>query len=175
MSEAKQLLLRYCNEGDEAAFDRFYRQQANRLWRFLRARGCSADGAYDLLAETFLKFIRVVCKDPRSPVALLYRIAVNLHIDSYRRDTASPFVSDDAQSGVHIDNTAEFSDEHEYLRALIETLPKDEQNLLLMRYWIGLTHKEIAGIVEIPAGTIRRQCAAIIKKLRQRWQEENGG
>ena len=175
MRDAKDLLNRYCRQGDKSAFQSFYHYQANRLWRFLRARGCSENGAYDLLSETFLKFIQVVCKDLRSPVALLYRIAINLHIDSFRRDRASPIVSDGGQIDTHIDETVEFSDEHEYLRALMKLLPKDEQNLLLMRYWIGLTHKEIAEILQIPSGTIRRQCAAVIKKIRKRWLQESNG
>ncbi len=173
MPASRDLLERYCRQGDKSAFNSFYRQQSNRLWKFLRARGCNEDSAYDLLAEAFLKFIQVVCKDIRSPIALLYRIAINLHIDKYRRETASPIVSDTGQLDHHIDKSAGFDDEHEYLRALINTLPKDEQNLLLMRYWIGLTHKEIAGTLEMPEGTIRRQCAAIIKKLQQRWQDSD--
>src|SRR3990172_6952187 len=91
---ARQLLERYCKNSDNKAFAVFYRSQAGKLWQFLRARGCSGDTAYDLLAEAFLKFLQVVCRDMRAPVALLYRIAINLHIDSYRRDQASPVSTD---------------------------------------------------------------------------------
>jgi len=89
-NSAKQLLESYCKDADNSAFTKFYRSEAPRLWQFLKNRGCNEDGAYDLLSETFLKFIQVVCKDMRAPVALLYRIAINSHIDSYRRDKASP-------------------------------------------------------------------------------------
>jgi RNA polymerase sigma-70 factor (ECF subfamily) len=171
MSDPKLLLERYCRRSDQPAFTAFYRQQADRLWRFLRARGCGADSAYDLLAETFLKFIQVVCKDLRAPVALLYRIAINLHIDQYRREQAAPVVydNDPAEAGV---NPVETADLQAYVRALIKTLPESEQNLLMLRYWIGLTHKEIAISLEIPEGTVRRQCAEALNKLKARWQAE---
>lgn len=172
--EAKVLLRRYCREGDQPAFTRFYRQHAGRLWRFLCARGLTAEDAYDLLAEAFLRFIQFVCKDLRSPIALLYRIAVNLHIDTHRRATFAsaavkhPIPEPDGES-------LAAKEEHEYLRSLIATLPRDEQNLLLLRYWIGLTHREVAAVLNLPEGTVRRQSASLIAKLRQRWLEDAGG
>ena len=172
MTDPKQLIERYCRQGDQSAFSAFYRQQADRLWRFLVARGCHADGAYDLLSEVFLKFIQAVCKDPRFPVALLYRIAVNAHIDRHRRQVASPVVFDSEQATDMADPQVRNPDDHDYVKTLMDSLPQDEQNLLLMRYWIGLTHKEVANITGMPEGTVRRQTAAAIKKLRQRWGEE---
>ena len=171
MSDAKQLLKKYCKSDDHAAFNTFYRLQADRLWRFLRARGCGEDQAYDLLSESFLKFIQVVCKDLRSPLALLYRIAINLQIDAYRRHNISPVTSDNAAVDKHSINLEEATDIKDYVRRLIKTLPENEQNLLLLRYWIGLSHKEISMSLDIPEGTIRRQCAEIMKKLKQQWKE----
>ena len=173
MDQARQLLRKYCRRGDTAAFNSFYRSQADRLWRFLRARGCNEQDAYDLLGEAFLRFIQVVCRDLRAPVALLYRIAINLQIDHYRRQQASPLVSDMPEPPPGPAEPAAARERREFVRALLKTLPEGEQNLLLMRYWIGLTHKEIAGVLQLPAGTVRRQCAQAMKKLKQRWQEED--
>ncbi len=55
---------------------------------------------------------------------------------------------------------------------MLKILPQDEQNLLFMRYRVGLTHKEIANMLELPEGTVRRQSAAILKKLKKQWQED---
>lgn len=173
MPDPRQLLESYCHKSDQSAFNAFYRQQADRLWRFLRARGCSDDNAYDLLAESFLKFIQVVCNDLRAPVALLYRIAVNLHIDHYRRSRASPVDYDNDPAEPAFEPT-DPADIQAYVRSLIRTLPETEQNLLLLRYWIGLTHKEIAIGLEIPEGTVRRQCVEAMNKLKQHWREKNG-
>jgi len=173
-TDPKTLLQRYCDENDQAAFNRFYRGQSGRLWGFLRSRGCHEEAAYDLVAEAFGRFIRVVCKDPASPVALLYRIAINLHIDSHRRDMAAPVTVDSRL----LDSTpAPGSGEYhqlqkQLLRHYMNRLPRDEQNLLLMRYWIGLTHREIAEAVDMPEGTVRRQSAAAIQKIRTLWQTD---
>ena len=174
-NSAKQLLEHYCKDADTAAFSKFYRSEAPRLWQFLKNRGCHHEGAYDLLSETFLKFIQVVCNDLRAPVALLYRIAINLHIDSYRRDKASPIDKLDIDIEQQAFRATEVKDQQEYVERLIKTLPQDAQKLLLMRYKVGLTNKEIANILELPEGTVRRQSASILKKLKQQWQEDTDG
>ncbi|MCK4742574.1 MAG: sigma-70 family RNA polymerase sigma factor [Sulfuriflexus sp.] len=170
MFDPVALIKSFCRNNDQTAFQGFYRSQSNKLWGFLCARGANTELAYDLLAEAFLKFSQSICKDPRAPVAFLYRIAINLHIDNYRRQQARPEDSNTELTEASADSAMPI-DEREWLRRLIKKLPQNEQNLLLMRYWIGLTHREIAESIKLPEGTVRRQAAASLKKLRQYWQE----
>lgn len=169
MTEPADLIRSYCAKGDQQAFGRFYRAQAPKLWKFLRARGCHSEEAYDLLAEAFLRFIQTVCRDPRAPVALLYRIAINLRIDAYRRAKASAIEA--VEDLDQLSATApEEPDDYDQIRRLVKNLPDSEQNLVLLRYWIGLSHKEIAEAFDLPEGTVRRQCASAINRLRERWE-----
>lgn len=169
MTDPTQLIQRYCQSDDRTAFSEFYNQQANRLWRFLVARGCDQDTAYDILSEAFLRFTQNVCKNPGSPVALLFRIAINLHIDHYRHEkTANTVRNPDYFEEIEEYQSITMS-EKELIRRLVSTLKIDEQNLLLMRYWIGLTHKEVAQALGMPEGTVRRNSAALLKKLAEKW------
>jgi len=126
-----------------------------------------------VLSEAFLKFIQVVCKDLTAPVALLYRVAINVHIDSYRRDKASPIDQIYIDIEQQADQDKDYSNQQDYVDDLLKKLPQDEQNLLFMRYRVGLTHKEIANMLELPEGTVRRQAAAILNKLKLQWQAES--
>jgi len=169
--EPRELLRRWCRDGDQGAFARFYRQQADRLWRYLQSRGSGAEAAYDQVAESFLRFLQSVCRDPESPVALLYRIAINLQIDEFRRGRASP-VEPGADDLADLVPAGEAADECELVRDLVARLPEDEQNLLLLRYWIGLTHREIAAMQNVPEGTVRRRAAEALANLRARWERD---
>ena len=161
----EDLLRKYCKRGDQAAFTRFYEQQAPKLWRFFLARGCDSDTAYDLLSETFLRFIQTVCQNPAAPIPLLYRIAQNLRIDLFRREQHRPVPVDPA---VFSDIPAEDTDSHEMHQTLkaLQNLSEHEQNLLLMRYWVGMNHKETAQAMDLPEGTVRRQAVAALYRLR---------
>jgi RNA polymerase sigma-70 factor (ECF subfamily) len=163
MLDTRALIQRYCRNRDQAAFRSFYDQEAPRLWQFLVARGATEDAAYDLLNEAFMRFVQQVCQDPVAPKALLYRIAVNLHIDAHRRARVRNHdLFDDDRP-----DPAPAATEQAAIRQLVEKLPESEQNLVLMRYWIGLTHREVAAICGLPEGTVRREVATILKKLRE--------
>jgi RNA polymerase sigma-70 factor (ECF subfamily) len=169
--DSRQQIRSWCETGDTAAFRQFYRAQAPRLWKFLIARGCDREAAYDLLADAFFHFVQSVCRDPRAPVALLYRIAVNLRIDAHRRDKARLIDAVENLDGLPAPAAIE-PDDHAQVRALVKTLSESEQNLLLLRYWIGLSHKEVAQALELPEGTVRRRCAEALNKIRDRWEGE---
>jgi RNA polymerase sigma-70 factor (ECF subfamily) len=168
--DPKALIERYCSSGDQASFRAFYQHEAPRLWRFLMARGSTRDEAYDLLSESFLRFVTVVCRDPAYPRALLYRIALNARIDLTRRDRVRGETVDPEALA---DLPAAGADPVEALaiRQAMARLHADEQNLLLMRYWIGLTHAEVAAALGLAEGTVRRQAAAALQKLRSLLEE----
>lgn len=171
MNDALVQIQRWCRDNDQETFRRFYRDQSGKLWKFLVARGCDRESAYDILAEAFLRFIQNVCRDPSAPVALLYRIALNLRVDAHRRAQTADIDRDANVDDVPIPSDIQGSHEQIDIQTVISSLPDTEQNLLLMRYWIGLTHKEVAQVLDMPEGTVRRQCAELLEKLRKRLDE----
>lgn len=170
MRDPVDLIHLYCRDGDAGAFREFYRAQSPRLWKFLVARGCAPEDAYDLVSEAFIRFLQTVCRDPRAPCAFLYRIATNLRIDALRRARARP--ADPLPEDLADDGAGAGGEEAAYLRELVGRLPEREQNLLLLRYWIGLSHQEVAQTLDLPEGTVRRQSAELIAKLRECWSED---
>ena len=174
MRDPAELIRLYCREAAAGAFREFYRSQSPQLWKFLVARGCHPEDAYDLVSEAFMRFVQTVCRDPRAPRAFLYRIATNLRIDAHRRErarTAEPLPEDlpgDPEA-------ADAGEKAAYLRELLAHLPEREQNLLLLRYWIGLSHHEVAQALDLPEGTVRRQCAEAIARLRELWSKDETG
>lgn len=169
MRDPADLIRQFCRDGNAAAFREFYRAQSPRLWKFLVARGCNLEDAYDLVSEAFIRFVQNVCRDPSAPKAFLYRIAANLRIDAHRRTRARPTEPLPEETAVETEGSA--GEEAVYLRELVNRLPESEQNLLMLRYWIGLNHRELAQALDLPEGTVRRQCAEAIARLREQWSK----
>lgn len=170
MRDPADLIRQFCRDGDASAFREFYRSQSPRLWKFLVARGCLPEDAYDLVSEAFIRFVQTVCRDPHAPRAFLYRIAANLRIDARRRASARP--TEPLVEEIAGETDGPGPEEAAYLRELVGRLPEREQNLLLLRYWIGLSHREVAQALDLPEGTVRRQCAELIAKLRECWSAD---
>ena len=166
MEDPDALIRRWCGSGDPDAFHAFYTTQAERLWRFLVARGSDEETAYDVVADAFERFVRRVCRDPAHPVAFLYRIAINRATDLARRravrEPATP-LEPDAQAAA--DGRAAANEAAKDLEILLAPLAPAEQDLLLLRYWVGLTHAEAARVLDIPEGTARRRFAGLLRRL----------
>lgn len=170
MDDPVTLVRRWCRKRDEAAFSAFYRVQSERLWRFLVARGTDPETAYDVLADAFERWMNSVCRDPRAPVALLYRIALNRATDLHRRQKVrEPGPAADPET---LAATAPSPDLQHDTASLLASLDEHEQNLLLLRYWAGLTHREVAQALGKPEGTVRRETAGILHRLRARLDDD---
>jgi len=168
MADSDDLIRRWCREGDELAFERFYHANAEPLWRLLVLRGLEREDAYDCVAEAFDRFIRRVCKRPQAPRALLYRIALNLATDRHRRQQVRAVSETDPDTLGPDRPPPELPED---ARRLLAELAPAEQDLLLMRYWLGMTHREVAAVCEQAEGTVRRRAAALLARLRQCFDE----
>jgi len=162
MDDPASLIQRWCREGDTDAFHTFYRTQADRLWRFLVARGSDEETAYDIVADAFERLVRRICRDPSNPVAFLYTVAINRSVDlARRRGVREPAQPADPE-GVA---TAGSAEDRAEVDALLAGLEPHERDLLLLRYWVGLTHRECARVLKIPEGTVRRRAAALLHRM----------
>ena len=164
MAEGDEAIRRWCREGDERLFEQFYRAHAQPLWRLLVLRGVEREDAYDIVAEAFDRFVRRVCRRPRAPRALLYRIALNLATDRFRRQQVRA-VAETEPDAIHGD--APPPELPEDARRLLAGLEPGERDLLLMRYWLGMTHRETARALDLPEGTVRRRAADLLNRMRE--------
>jgi RNA polymerase sigma-70 factor (ECF subfamily) len=166
MDELQQYINQYCNEDDQVAFRRFYRKESVRLWRYLIARGATEAQAYDLVSEAFLRFIKTVCRNPSSPSAFLFRIAQNLLIDLFRKTGSRELPLEMVHEKLTDQDVAEQTKQRDLMEA-INKLSRDEQNIVLLRYWLGMTYKELSEIIGRPEGTLRRQGAAALATMKE--------
>lgn len=55
---------------------------------------------------------------------------------------------------------------HQQVHAALETLPSDQQQVVRLAYFEGLTHSEIAGKLGIPLGTVKTRLRLGLDKMR---------
>jgi RNA polymerase sigma-70 factor (ECF subfamily) len=72
--------------------------------------------------------------------------------------------SDDAEAGV--DEAMARAWRSERLRALIDRLPREEGEALVLAYYDGHTYKEVARLLAIPEGTAKSRLRRALERLR---------
>lgn len=140
------------------------------IFRYCFWRTKQRSDAEDLTQETFLRFINSLShySDRGKPKALLYTIARNLCINWHNRMKPLP-LSDEALeniSFVEADKEAEIANRltlHKYMNRL----PKDQQEILLLRYYLELQVNEIAKTLGISRFAVMYRLRTAMKHLRQ--------
>src|SRR5579863_2018634 len=146
---------------DEQAFHVFYEKTARPLYCYLSRISGNVTLAEDLAQESYYRFLRASLKssDEAYQKNYLFRIATNLTHDHWRRAPRSgPLAALDspaAEALVSRDRTAEQVQQGSDLRRALDRLKPREREILWLAYVEGSSHKEIAEVVGLRAGSIR--------------------
>ncbi len=118
-------------------------------------------------------------REERASVATwLTRMTRNRSIDMLRRRGARrehlrvgwAEVQDAPASG-NPETATEQRLEQERVRAAIAELPPEQREVLALAYFQGYTHREIAGVLGLPLGTIKTRIRLAMQKLRRALSE----
>jgi RNA polymerase sigma factor (sigma-70 family) len=139
----------------------------------------------DLFQETFIKIILSLRKNHYSeqgkflPWAL--RIAHNLVIDHFRKAKLMPLQHDSEEFSVfdvmasNSRNAVDqiINDEKiNYVRALLEKLPYEQREVVILRHYAGLSFKEISKMLNININTALGRMHYAVLKMREMVEKE---
>ena len=166
-------LLERARQGERAAFIRLYRSLYPPLWRFVSRRTARREDAEDVVARLFeMLLARLASVDnERGHVrTFLFAAARNALVDAARSrrqaldlDDAEPLL---LEPTTPLDALLS-SEEDEALRAQVAALPLGARQLLGLRYGDGLTHREIAALLNLSPAAVRQRLSRVVRGLRQ--------
>ena len=155
------------NDGDPDAFEVLYLRHrdwaVNLAFRFTSDR----ELALDVLQEAFLYLLK---KFPGFALrakftTFLYPVIRNLALNARRKNQRYALVDDKLEEltePVEPDVGENFEDQ---LRLVMETLPTQQQEVLLLRFVDEHSLNEIAEILEIPPGTVKSRLHNALRAL----------
>ena len=170
--DLEQLVAR-ARRGDPDAFAGLYESLAPRVLRFLRYRVSDPSQAEELLQQVFLQMIAALPRyQPRGLpfAAWVFRIARNAVIDAGRVQRPSvpiELVHDVPSEAPGPDELAITNDEHAGLRVALERLPRDQHDVLIYRFFAGLSPREVAPLMDRSEGAVRVLQHRALGALRQ--------
>ncbi len=165
-NEADELLMRQAQDGDRDAFLDLVRRHQRGVYGYLWKMCRDAHEAEDLAQETFLSVWRArTTWDARLPFRpWLYRIARNALGQALRTWRTPPA---QVVEGASMPSAAlEREELVGALRACVDALPREQKEVLVLRQNEGLTLEEIAGVLQIPVGTVKTRYSAGLVSLR---------
>jgi RNA polymerase sigma-70 factor (ECF subfamily) len=171
-------LLARIAQRDSQALETFYLRHADKVYALAHAMLRDRSRAADLTQEVFLLVWRQA--DAYQPTgsarAWLLRVTRNRAIDYLRRDRRH---SDGNLSlaGEMLTKTPIFSEQADHIerqavRQAVEDLPDSQREVLLLAFFLGMSHQEIATHLEMPLGTVKARIRRALQALRRGLHDE---
>lgn len=158
--------------GEETALrvllSRYERPLANFLYRNTGGRDVE-----DLYQETWMRVVRHAAAFDRSKrfSTWLFQIAVNLCRDWHRRRPPEPHAAGEQSDGSRDLARAEASLD---AQRLLASLPAEQREVLVLRYYHDLSEEEVAQVLGCPRGTVKSRTHHALARLAVLVREVSG-
>lgn len=172
---------RQINASDEGAFSELFHAVYPRLvkyaWQFTRQKTV----AHDIVQEVFMKLWegRAKIEPSLSLLSYLYKMVKNQALN-YLRDNQDYTISldelspqEDYDRDKWSPETQEQKDENLKMLTLIDALPNRQREALKLSRFEGLSHNEIAHVMQISARTVNNHIVTAINALKKDWNNHN--
>ncbi len=185
--QSDQVLLDRYLSGDRNAISRLIERHSRRVRDYIRMMVKDGDVAEDIFQETFIKAVRVIDErryaDSGKFLSWVLRIAHNQVIDYFRAQRQNKTVTE-AEAGYDVLGTLRFAEKtveddlvrtqiERDVRALIELLPEEQREVVMMRYFSGLSFKDIAENTDVSINTALGRMRYALINLRRMIKEKN--
>ncbi len=182
-----QVLLNRYLSGNRSAISQLIERHSRRVKDYIRMMVKDDELAEDLFQETFIKAVRVIddgrYTDNGKFLSWVLRIAHNQVIDYFRAQKQSKLINE-SEAGYELFGSLKLADRNVEdrmvaeqieadVRQLIELLPEEQREVVVMRYYSDMSFKEIAEQTGVSINTALGRMRYALINLRRMIREKN--
>lgn len=180
----QELISRYL-AGQEPALETLVRRHKNRVYAYILMIVKDKELAEDLFQDTFIKVINTIrshqYKEEGKFIQWAMRIAHNLIIDYFRKANRIPIIENRDEYNVFdkvrlpVESVEEMmitEQIHKDVKRLIEYLPKEQKEVLMMRHYSDMSFKDIAEVTNVSINTALGRMRYALINLRKLVKEK---
>lgn len=182
-----QELIEGFTKGEKKYMETLINRHKKNVYSYIIISVKNRDVADDIFQETFIKVINSLKNgkyvDKGKFLSWVIRIAHNLTIDYFRKEkNLNTYSNDDGE--VDLFNSQKYSDENiedkiigeqieTDLRSIVEYLPEEQKEVILLRHYGNLSFKEIAENTNVSINTALGRMRYALINLRKLIEEHN--
>ncbi|MBE8713245.1 RNA polymerase sigma factor [Sphingobacterium hungaricum] len=184
--KSDQELIQFYVAGDEIALQILLERYKSKIYTSIYLQVKDDFLAEDIFQETFIKVIHTLkagkYNDEGKFLPWVMRIAHNMVIDHFRKEKRTPTVV--SSDGYDIFELLQFSEDDVEtklvkkqrdidLKKIIQLLPDDQKEVLIMRHFCDMSFKEIADITDVSINTALGRMRYALSNLRKMIEDHN--
>ena len=166
--------------GNEAALETLIKRHQSRIFGFIYSKVGDRDLADDIFQDTFIKVIRTLKSNAYNEegkfLPWVMRIAHNLIVDNFRHNKKMPLYRESEEFSIFsvmtddsltIENKLISDQVTKDLRQIVEELPDDQKEVLMMRLYQDMSFKEISEATGVSINTALGRMRYAVINLRK--------
>jgi len=172
--------------GDEKAFEILVNRHKNRVFTSIMLIVKDTDVAQDLLQDSFIKAIHTMkggrYNEEGKFSSWISRIAHNLAIDYFRKEKRNPTIQ--LEDNIKAFNSLTYAEDSAEtlqikeetfarLKAMIDLLPENQKEVLIMRHYADMSFQEIAEATGVSINTALGRMRYALINLRKKMSTSN--
>jgi RNA polymerase sigma-70 factor (ECF subfamily) len=174
------LLVKNYVNGDESALATLIKRHESKIYGFIYSKISDRDISNDIFQDTFIKVIKTLKTSSYNEegkfLPWVMRIAHNLIIDHFRKAKKMPLFRETEEFSIFsimsdesltIENKIIADQVEMDIRKLIEGLPADQKEVLIMRMYHDISFKEISEITGVSINTALGRMRYALMNLRK--------
>ena len=179
-------LVKQFMDGDNSCIELLINKYRSKVYTYILLIVKNQHLAEDLFQDTFIKVIKSLLdgkyKENGKFLSWVIRIAHNLIIDHYRKTKQLSTISkEDYQvdifnsrkySGINIEEHIISTQITKDIRSLIDELPSDQKEVIILRHYCGLSFKEIAEHTNVSINTALGRMRYALINMRKIMEEK---
>ncbi len=174
------LLVKNYMDGDENALAILIKRHQSKIYGFIYSKLSDRDVADDVFQDTFMKVIKTLKSNSYNEegkfLPWVMRIAHNLIVDHYRKNKKMPMLRETEEFSIFsvlTDSSQNIEGKmitdliEKDLQRIVEELPNDQKEVLMMRLYQDLSFNEIAELTNVSINTALGRMRYAILNLRK--------
>ncbi len=171
--------------GHESALETLIRRHKNRVFAYILMVVKDKELAEDLFQDTFIKVINTfrsgTYKEEGKFIQWVMRIAHNLIIDYFRKSKRIPIVENNDDYDIFdkvklpvesVEDRMITEQIHQDVKKLIDYLPDEQREVLIMRHYADMSFKDIAEVTNVSINTALGRMRYALINLRKLVREK---
>lgn len=171
--------------GNESALEQLIRRHKNRVFAYILMVVKDKELAEDLFQDTLIKVINTFrsgqYKEEGKFIQWVMRISHNLIIDHFRKSKRLPVVENNDEYDIFdkvripvesIEDQIIIEQIHKDVKNLIDYLPKEQREVLVMRHYADMSFKDIAEVTNVSINTALGRMRYALINLRKLVREK---
>lgn len=181
----KELIQNYL-DGNEKSFEILLTRHKEKIYTSIYLFVKDRDQADDIFQEVFIKIIKTLRKGKYNHegkfLQWAMRISYNLCVDHFRRSKRRTKVSPTETFDIfdvleHKDDNMEQkiikSQTHDKVRHLVDMLPDEQREVVILRHYADMSFKEIAALTNVSINTALGRMRYALINIRKLMEEKN--